>query len=342
MSYLRDRLLQAAVTMYAIVTLAYFLNRSMPGGPVEFLREEIRQNPDRYGLPQNPTEEEVNRAIEQMINLPPDEPIMEAYVNYMIEVFLYQDLGESIIIAPGADVFELIMLAAPWTIFLSVIALIYGLVVGIILGSVMAYYEGTKFDVGMTVAMIVNSGIPYYVAAIFLLYVFAFQLGWFPTSGRVDPNAEAGLNFEWITSVFYHAALPSLSFIVVGFGGGALGMRANSIRLLGSEYVRNAELRGLSTYRISVTYLARNAILPIWTSVVIGLGGILGGSVIMEMIFAYPGMGLLMFDAAIERDFPVLMGALVITTFLFVVGTIIADFTYPLIDPRADVKESRE
>lgn len=328
--------------MYAIVTLAYFLNRSMPGGPVEYLRSDIRANPHQYGLPQNPTEEEVNRTIEQLINLPPDEPLIQSYVNYVIDVFLYQDLGESIIVAPGHDVFALIMNVAPWTIFISVIALVYGLVVGIILGSVMAYFEGTKFDVGMTVAMIVNSGIPYYVAAIFLLYVFGFQLGWFPDGGRYDPGVEAGLTVEWISTVFYHAALPSLSFVVVGFGGGALGMRANSIRLLGSEYVRNAELRGLSTYQISVTYLARNAILPIWTSVVIGLGGILGGSVIMEMIFQYHGMGLLMFDAAIERDFPVLMGTFVLTTFLFVIGTIIADFTYPLIDPRADVKESRE
>lgn len=342
MSYIRDRLVQAVVTLWAIVTLSFVLNKSMPGGPVDYLRQDIRTNPEMYGLQQNPPPEEVNRVIENLTEIPPEAPIWEAYLDYVTGVFLHFDLGHSYIVAAGVDVSQLILAAAPWTVFLSTISLIYGLVVGIILGSFMAYREGSKFDIGATVAMTVNSGIPYYVAAIFLLYLFAFQLGWFPTGGRVNPDATAGMNWEWVSSVFYHATLPSLSFIAVGFGGSALGIRANSIRLLGSDYVRNAKLRGLSTYRISVTYLARNAILPIWTSVIIGLGGLLGGSVIMEMIFQYPGMGLLTFEAAIMRDFPVLMGTFIITTFLFVIGTVLADFTYPLIDPRADVKESRE
>ena len=342
MSYLRDRLIQALVTMWAIVTLSFFLNKSMPGGPIDYLMSDIYQNPHLYGLPQNPTEEQVWEVIERLTAIPPDVPIWEAYIDYMINIFVYQDLGHSVIVRARVDVFDLIMLNAPWTIFLSTVGLIYGLIVGIILGSVMAYYEGTKFDIGMTAAMVVNGAIPYYVAAIFLLYIFGFQLGWFPTGGRVNPRLDPGLNLEWVGSVFYYGTLPALSFIIVGFGGGALGMRANSIRLLGSEYIRNAELRGLSTYRISTTYLARNAILPIWTGIVVGIGGILGGSVIMEMIYQYPGMGLLMFEAAIMRDFPVLMGTFMITSFLFIIGTILADFTYPLIDPRADVKASRE
>jgi len=328
--------------MWAIVTLAFFLNKSMPGGPVEYLMNDIYANPNLYGLPENPSDRQVAEVIEALVKVPPDRPIWEAYLIYLRNVFLRLDLGESIIVAAGVPVSELILLRAPWTIFLSTIGLLYGLVVGIILGSIMAYYEGTKFDIGMTFAMIVDSGIPYYVAAIFLLYIFGFQLQWFPTGGKSNPSTTPGLNWPWISSVFYHAALPALSFIITGFGGRSLGMRANSIRLLGSEYIRNAHLRGLSTYRISVTYLARNAILPIWTSLVIGLGALLGGAVIMERIFQYAGMGLLIFDAAVSRDFPLLMGNFIIITALFIIGTILADFTYPLIDPRADVKSSRE
>lgn len=342
MSYLRDRIIQALVTMWGIVTLAFFLNRSMPGGPIESLRADIFSNPEQYGLSRDPRPEEVDMVVERLINVNPDQPIHEAYIQYMIDVFIHFDFGQSISVHGGVDVMDLILAAAPWTVFLSSIALIHGAIVGIILGAVMAYYEGTKFDIGMTLVMIVDRGIPFYIAAIFLLYIFAFQFGWFPTGGRVDPSLEEGLNPAWIKSVFYHAFLPAMSIILTHFGGRALGMRANSIRLLGAPYVRNAHLRGLSQYRISVTYLARNAVLPIWTAIVISLGGLLGGSVILEMIFQYPGMGYLMFQAAILTDFPVLMGALVIVTFLFVIGTLIADFTYPLIDPRAKMKVSRE
>ncbi|WP_436927529.1 ABC transporter permease [Halosimplex amylolyticum] len=338
MAYLRDRLIQAAITLYGIVTLGFIFNKMMPGSPVTYLSNQVRQNPTRYGLSRNPTQREINQVVEQMINIDPDKSLIEAYIGYMEQVFLHLDFGESIFIDPGANVMQLILEAAPWTIFLSIVGLLYGLIVGILLGSIMAYFEGTKFDIGMSVTMILNGAIPYYVAAIFLLYVFGFQFGWFPTGGRVNPDATAGMNWPWIASVFRHAALPSLSFIIVGFGGSALGIRANSIRLIGSDYIKVARLRGLSTYRISTSYLARNAILPMYTGIVIGLGGILGGSVIMEQIFSYPGMGLLMFNATVSRDFPVLMGGFTITSFLFVIGTLIADFTYSIIDPRADLR----
>lgn len=342
MSYLRDRIIQALVSMWGIVTISFFLIRLMPGGPIVALELDIYANPHQYGLPPEPSEEEVNRVLENYANIPPDQSIWEAYLDYLISVFVHGDLGESITFAPGVEVSRLILEHAPWTIFLSTVALIYGMIVGIILGVFMAYYEGTKFDIGMTVSMILSSGIPYYVAAIFLLYIFGFQLEWFPSGGRVNPDYEPGMNWAWVSSVFYHAVLPVFSFIITGFGAGALAMRANSIRLLGEEYIEEAHLRGLSTYRISVTYLGRNAILPIWTSIITGLGGLLGGSVILEFIFQYPGMGHLMFRAAILQDYPVLMGALIVTTFLFIIGTLIADFTYPLIDPRADMKVSRE
>jgi len=342
MAYLRDRLIQAVVTIWGIVTLSFFLNKSLPGGPIEALQADIRESPFKYGLSQNPSQEDVNRVIEGLVQIPPDKPLWEAYVDYVTQVFVEFDFGQSISVAGGTDVMPLILQRAPWTIFLSTVGLLYGAIIGILLGSVMAYYEGTKFDIGMSVSIVLSRSIPYYIAAIFLLFVLGFQWGWFPTGGRVNPDLEPGMNPDWVISVFYYATLPALSFILTGFGGRALGMRANSIRLLGSEYIHNARLRGLSTYRISVTYLARNAILPIWTSIVVSLGGLLGGSVILERIFQYPGMGDLMFEAARLRDFPVLMGALIMVTFLFVLGTLIADFTYPLIDPRADMKASRE
>lgn len=335
MGYLRNRLIQAFVTLFSIVTIGFGFIRLMPGGPEEYLRSDIKSNPDKYGLGPRPKPQEVERVLNEILIVPPDQPIWEQFVDYMLGA-VQGDFGISYVVDPGVPVMQLIAEAAPWTIFLSSISMVYGLFVGIVLGTVMAYYEGSKFDLGMTASMLFNSAIPYYVAAILLLYLFAYQIQLFPRGGRMAPETTAGFNWPFIKGVFYHGALPSLSMIVTGFGGGALGMRANAVRILGSDYIRVARLRGLSAYKISTRYLGRNAILPMYTGIVIGIGGILGGSVILETIFSYQGMGMLMFEATIARDFPLLTANIVIGTAFFVAGTLIADFTYALIDPRAE------
>lgn len=328
--------------MIGVVTLSFILIRFMPGGPVDYLRSEMRSSPAKYGLPHNPSPQEINSRIEQIIGTPPDQPILEAYADYLFQVFLEFDFGQSVIVHQGEPVADLFLTFAPWTIFLSSIGLVYGLVIGISLGSIMAYYEGTKFDAGMTISMILDGAIPYYVAAIFLLFVFGYELGWLPTGGRMNPDTTAGINWPFIAGVLEHAALPALSTIIVGFGAGALQLRANAIRLIGSDYLHVARLRGLSPTRISTAYLARNAILPMYTGIIIGLAGLLGGSVILEQIFNYRGMGLLMFEATIARDYPILQAGMIITTGIFVIGTLLADFTYSLVDPRVDLRGMEE
>lgn len=337
MSYLRNRLIQAGVTMYGVVTLSFILIKLMPGGPIEFLRRNIRDNPEKYGLSENPSQEAIDRVIHSITQVPPDRPLHEAYIDFLFSV-VQGDLGNAILIQGNAPVLQLILERAPWTIFISSIGLVYGLVVGILLGSFMAYYEGTKFDVGATVTMILNRAVPYYLIAIFLLYFVGFRWGWLPTGGRMNPNTTPGMNADYIVGVLRHAALPAASVILAGIGGPALGLRANSIRLIGADYIRVAEIRGLSNYRISTAYLARNAILPMYTTIVIGLGGLLGGSIVLEKIFNYRGMGLLMDTAVRAKDWPVMMGVLVVVTALFVAGTLLADFTYSLVDPRTDLR----
>lgn len=336
MSYLRNRLIQAAVTLYGIVSIGFIFTHMMPGGPVQALRSQIRQNPEAHGLGPNPSAAEVRQYIRDNVIIPPDKPLWEKYTDYMMDVFLRGDFGMSYITEPQEPVLGLIAEAAPWTIFISSVGMVYGIVVGVILGAALAYYEGSRFDFGMTVAMILNGSIPYYAAAIILLYFFGYQTGWFPTGGRYPPGVEPGYSLEFILGVLYHAALPCLSTIVVGFGGGALGMRAHCIRIMGSDYIDVARLRGLSSYKIATRYLGRNALLPMYTGIVLGLGGLLGGSVILETIFSYPGLGMLMFRATMLRDYPLIIASMTISSVLFVIGTIIADFTYSLIDPRAE------
>jgi peptide/nickel transport system permease protein len=340
MGYLRKRLIQSAFTVYAVVTLGFVLVRLMPGGPADYVRAQLRENPELLGASSGaqPTPEEVAQYMEIYMNLQPDKPLHQQYIDYLLGV-LNGNLGTSIFVESGAPVAQLIAERAPWTIFLASTGLFYGFGIGIILGSIMAYYEGSKFDVGMTVSMILDGAIPYYVVAIGLLYFLSYQAGFFPTGGRMPPTAEPGLNVPFVLGVFEHAALPVASFVLTGFGGSALAMRANSIRLIGSDYIQYAEQRGLSAYHISTRHLARNAVLPLYTSLMIGIGFILGGSVIVEEIFAYPGMGLLLYTATVSRDYPVIMGALTVSVLMFVIALLIADLTYSMIDPRAETQK---
>jgi peptide/nickel transport system permease protein len=336
MGYLRKRILQAIITLYAIVTLGFVFIRMMPGGPTDYLIGEILANPGQYGLPPDPELSEVQEVLDNRLNYTPGVPIHEQYLNYMTGLITEGSLGQSVIIQPGVSNVEIILRRAPWTIFLSSVGLVYGLVASIMFGSTMAYYEGSKYDIGTTTAIIFMGAIPYYVFAILLVTYFSWDLGWFPRGGRVNPDSTPGFNYKFIAGVFEHAALPMISITLLGFAGNALGLRANSIRVLGEPFIRNARLRGLSAYTIATRYMARNAILPMYTGIVIGIAGLLGGAVIIEQIFTYSGMGLLMYDAAIQRDFPLLTANLIIITTLYVVGTLLADFTYALVDPRAE------
>jgi peptide/nickel transport system permease protein len=230
------------------VSLGFFLQKLMPGGPIEALRQDIRQNPEEYGLPPSPTAEQINEVVETLVEIQPDQPLHVAYADYLHSVFIEFELGTSIVVANNVPVIDLVLARAPWTVFISSIGLLYGLLAGIAFGSMMAYYEGSKFDIGLTVSMILDSAVPYYIAAIGLLFVFGFQLDYFPTGGRSNPDATAGLNWQYVSSIFYYAALPALATILTGFGGSALGLRANSIRLLGDEYLRVAHLRCLARY----------------------------------------------------------------------------------------------
>lgn len=337
MRYFAKRVGQAIVTIFAATSLTFVLYRLMPGGPVEALQQEYMSGERDFasgGAGRDP--EEINRLIELHTGITPDQPIHIAYYEYMRDVLLYQDFGISYYY--GEPVFEILFRAMPWSIFVSVYGLLLGFAVTIILGAVMAFKEGGRFDKAMTVAVIVLDSIPYYVAAVVMLATLAFGLGWFPHSGRTYPDAIPGFNAYFMQGVLHHGTLPILSGMVVGFGSGALAMRANSIRLMGSDFIRVAELRGLKDSRISIRYIGRNAVLPMYTGFMIGLSSIFSSSVVMERIFTYPGVGWYTFDALMKQDYPLLMGAFVFFTIITVLCILVADLTYGLIDPRASTQ----
>lgn len=324
--YYLERLTQSIITLLAVVTLSFGMIRLMPGGPMEMMRARlVRQNPD-LGM------DRINRLAENYVGFQPDRPIHEQYIEYLT-MLAQGDMGDSYEF--GRPVTDILAEALPWTVFVMSLSLLLMFVIAIALGALMAYREGSRFDTSWTVTSVTLTSVPYYVAAILLVYVFGYQLGWLPTGGRVAHSAEAGLNGEFLVSAIRHAVLPVASFVITGFGALAVAMRGNSIQVLGEDYMRVARLRGLSERRISFRYVARNAILPMWTSFLIAIGAMFGGSVILEEIFSYPGVGYYMLQAIEMRDMPLMMGAFLVITIGIIIGVLIADLTYGMLDPRA-------
>lgn len=332
-SYVIKRFGVAIFSFWAVITMSFGIIRFMPGGPVESLVLRLRQNnPDM-------SREEMEQRIAALTNIHTDKPIHEQYLDYMVNL-LQGDLGVTII--GGEPVSGIIADALPWTIFLSAISLTLLIGLGVIVGAVMAYLEGSKFDVSMTVWSLVVSSIPYYIVAILLVWILGYQMELFPTSGRVDSSLEPGVNLPYIRSIFYHVAMPVGSIVLTGFGLRALSMRGNSIRLLGEDYIRVARLRGLSERRIALRYVGRNALLPMYTGIMVSIGTLFSGSVILEQIFVYPGIGFRLFRAVVRRDYTLMMGTFVFITGGVIIGIFLADLTYGLIDPRAGDDDTRE
>lgn len=323
--YFIQRTLQAILTFVSVTVLTFLLFRVMPGNPIDAYRAKLIRS-GQY------SPEEVERIIAIRTNISPDKPLYEQFLDYFTGL-VTGDLGQSI--RTGQDVAGMLADAMPWTIFVSAVSLLFIFAIGILLGAAMAYVESSDFDVASSVFSIIVTSIPYYVLAVILVWFLGYQANMFPTGGRVNYELTPGINLPFIKSVLYHGALPIASLVIARFGQRALAMRGNSIQVLGSDYLRVARLRGLSEQRIVTRYVARNAILPMYTSIMIAIGSLFGNSIILEKIFGYPGMGLLIFNSLNSDDYTVLMGGFIFITFGTLLGVYIADLTYGLVDPRA-------
>jgi len=337
--YLVKRLGQSFLVFLIGVTITFVLYRLMPGNPAEVMRSQlIAQAVEQGGALSDRELRRINKQVELRTNINPELPIWQAYINYMGDV-LRLDFGESI--RHSEPVFQLLFKRMPWSIFLSIYSLALGTTAALILGAAMAHLEATKFDVGLSVFSIVNTTIPYYITAIVLIIIFAIHLGWFPNIGRYDETLEPGFNIPFMLSVMHHGTLPILSGFFASFAG-SLGFRANCIREKGKEYIRLARFRGIQESRIAIRYVGRNALLPIYTGIMLGLSGLFGSSIILEIIFNYRAVGLTTFGALKNRDYPLLMGAFIFYTTITLIGIFIADVTYSIIDPRVKTGDERE
>ncbi len=331
MNYYLRRTIRIPATILGVATLTFGLIRLLPGGPFTQLRIQLR----RRGM----DAQEINARIEALQNIRPDKSLPEQYIDYLIGV-VQLDLGQSISL--NKPVIEVIGQALPWTVFIVIVSTLLMFILGVLLGSLQAYWEGTTFDsVGSGLSILFMS-IPYYIYAVAFLVVLAFSWRVFPTSAAADRSIEAGFTVAYAVSVLHHAALPIISFTIGGVGSTALSMRGNSIQVLGREFVEVARLRGLSDQRIATRYVAMNAILPMYTGLLLLIGFRLGGTVVLEEIFTYPGLGFYLIEGVNANDYPLMMGCFMVITIALVLAVYVADMTYGLIDPRISVGDADE
>jgi peptide/nickel transport system permease protein len=323
------RIITAAMTIFASLTITFFLIRVMPGNPVDMMVAQL--------IMQGLDPEEAYRRVMAMVPFVPKDPIWKQYIDYIMG-FLRGDLGRSI--HYSAPVTTILMYGIPWTTFLVSISLIISFSLGVVLGMYIAYRRGGILDRFFSIFSSVTRAIPPYVIGVLLVIILAVQLKWFwdprrgPMLGPYDPSIQPGFTLEFILSVLYYAILPVTSYVITTFGVWVLQMKSSTVSVLGEYYVTAAEARGLPERRIVISYVGRNAILPLFTSLAISIGHIFSGSVFIETIFSYPGIGRFISASISNRDYMVISGCFLIITVAVVLSNLFADLLYSKLDPR--------
>lgn len=261
-----------------------------------------------------------------------DRPLWRQYLTYLEDVARF-DFNYSIAQYPRS-VLDIIGEALPWTLGLLTTTIILSWVIGGLLGAFMGWSRAPRaLNVLMPPLLSLNA-IPFFLLGLMLIYVFAFRLEWFPLSGGYDIGTFPKWNLDFAWNVIRHSILPALSIILVSIGGWALGMRAMMITTHGEDYVTYADAKGLKGRTIFVRYLIRPSLLPQTTALALALGQLISGAVIVEVVFAYPGIGTVLFNAIRGSDYYLVQGIVFIVIVSIGIATFILDLIYPLLDPR--------
>ncbi len=328
--WLIRRIASVIIAVFFTVVISWALLEYSPYSPANYIMQFI--NPQDFA--QKPG---LYVSLVQYLNTlrPHGNPFINA-VNYIGNI-LHGNLGVSIV--TDVPVAEIIAQALPWTLFIVTTSIIISFFIGIRLGQKLAYIRGSKTDSTSTVSLSILRAVPVYVYAALLVFVLGFIYHVFPTGGAYSIKVTPGLNFPFIASVLYHAFLPIVTLTLVNLVGWILHMRANTISVLGEDFVNFAEISGVKKNIIESKYIGKNAILPLYTSLIIAIGFSFGGSLFVEQTFSYPGVGNLLITAITSNDYPTEMGVFIILIVAVIVGNLIADLTYSFLDPRVKVGE---
>lgn len=320
---LAGHLVRGFVMILVVATISFFIIDNIPGDPMAARYEKL--------VEQGMSPEAAAQATEVLYGFQPSGTWWEKYTDYMSSL-LVLDLGESVT-RPGTPVLDVLMEAAKWTVLPVLTGTLLSFLVGVILGVYAAIKRTGKLGDALAISGSLLHGIPQYVLAMLLVVIFATLIPILPADGPVDILYEPGFNAGYIGSLAEHAVLPVATYALSAYGGWILAMKSSVVTVLGDDFILAAELRGMKR-SIVFRYIARNAILPLFTILALSLGLLLGGAVFIEKIFNYPGLGLLLFNGVNERDYALMGGAFLLITVAVIVANIVADLFYTVIDPR--------
>ena len=319
----------AFLTLLIVMTLTFFLLRRMPGDPLYMWAMELVQV---HGMDFDSAYEQVK----QMYDYDPDEPLGQQYIRY-IKGLMKGNLGTSMIYKISTN--EIIIKALPWTVFVLSISLLISFGLGSLMGIVIAWKRKTALEPIVTAYAAFTGATPDYITALILLIVFAANLRLFPMKGAYDSALTPGFNWPFIKSVLHHAVLPISAYVFESTAAWAMAMKGSAVSVLGEDYIMAARARGLKERRIMISYMGRNAILPLVTGLAIALGTMLGGATFIETIFAYPGIGWFFAQATTRMDFGLMQGLFLVTAVVTIFSNLVADILYSRLDPRIKVEE---
>ncbi|WP_336813375.1 ABC transporter permease [Bosea sp. MMO-172] len=315
--FVARRLMQSVLTMLVIISLLFVLLHSAPGDVVDVLAGEAGAATPEY-LAQ----------LRQQLGL--DQPLIVQFYKYALNILSF-DLGVSL--RTNQPVFQLILERLPPTLLLLGISITTAVGAGILLGVTAARNVNRPIDNVISLAALLFYATPIFWIALMMIVLFSVQLGWFPTGGMITLGARLS-TWERILDVARHAVMPSAALSLFYVAIYTRLMRASMLEVQNSDYVRTAQAKGLSDGSVAWRHVFRNALLPIVTMVGLQVGSIIGGAVLIETVFAWPGLGRLASEAIFQRDFNLLMGVLVMSCVLVLVMNIVVDIVYALVDPR--------
>lgn len=281
------------------------------GGTLAGIQDMVQSYHERFGLGQS---------------------LWTQYVRYLGSVLRF-DLGYSITNYP-TRVADQIAYALPWTIGLLGTATLIAFTVGSMLGALAAWPQASRLFRNVMPLFIVLSAIPFYLVGLVLVYFIGFRLGWLPSSGGHELTAMPNLSWSFALDVLRHSILPAFSIVIASIGTWALGMRGMMVSVQGEDYMTFADAKGLRPSRVFFLYGLRNALLPQVTALALSLGRLITGSVLVETVFAYPGVGTLLFESIKLSDFFAIYGCVLVLVVATGLSMIVVDLLYPLLDPR--------
>jgi len=325
--YLIPRLIQYVLVIWLGITVVFLIPRLTPNDPVMRMINEMRA---RGSTLEPGAMDGIIRDLTEMYGL--QGSWLDQYGAFF-ERLVHGDFGVSFFQFP-TRVNQLIATALPWTLGLLLTSTALSWILGNIAGGIAGYYSRKRWSRALDAAAMIVRPLPYYIFAFILLILFAFVVRWFPITGGASLGAQPTFTWGYIQDVLWHSFLPAVSLIVLGGVVNFQTMKLLVQNVNAENFVQYAKLSGVTENRIVGKYIIRNALLPQVTGLALSFGQLFGGALITEIVFGYPGMGTLLYNAVVNADYNLIMGITMLSIVGITTAILIVDLTYPLLDPR--------